>query len=180
MHWLALMRGTSERQLESAPGASDRPARLASVLLVLAATVILLFSGAFEPLEHRLTTLRAQLLDRPPTGEVAIVEIDAKSLAEVSTWPWSRRYHAQALRRLHSAGATMVAFDVDFSSLSEAAGDREFADALLKAQPAILPIFQQRAVGGCDRQRPVNAPRTVAARPGRNHGPALHRRLRAA
>src|SRR5687768_2160209 len=145
MHWLALMRSTSEGQPDCASGGSDRPVRLASVLLMLAATVILLFSGAFEPLEHRLTTIRAQLLDRPPTGEVAIVEIDAKSLAEFSTWPWSRRYHAQALRKLHSSGAVMVAFDVDFSSLSEPVGDREFADALFKAQPAVLPIFQQRS-----------------------------------
>jgi EAL domain-containing protein (putative c-di-GMP-specific phosphodiesterase class I)/CHASE2 domain-containing sensor protein len=140
-----MMSSTTEGQLEAAAGRSDRSARSASILLVLAATVILLLSGAFEPLEHRLTTARAQLLDRPPSGEVAIVEIDAKSLAEISTWPWSRRYYAQALRKLHSSGAVMVAFDVDFSSLLERAGDREFADALAEAQPVILPIFQQRA-----------------------------------
>ena len=148
MHWLALMRGASEGQPESAPGGSDRKLRFVSVLLVLAATVILLFSGAFEPLEHRLTTIRAQLLDRPPTGEVAIVEIDAKSLAEISTWPWSRRYHAQALRKLHSSGAVIVGFDVDFSSLSETAGDREFAEALFKAQPE---------GGARTRRRPLHA-----------------------
>src|SRR5687767_7891223 len=139
-----MMRTMSEGQLEAA-GRSGRPVRLAAILLVVAATIVLLVSGVFEPVEHRLTTIRAQLLDRPPTGEVAIVEIDAKSLAEISTWPWSRRYHAQALRKLHSSGAVMVAFDVDFSSLSERPGDREFADALTKAQPVILPIFQQRA-----------------------------------
>src|SRR5687768_7095981 len=126
------------------PGAAQRP-RLASAILVIIATSILLVAGAFEPFENRLTAVRAQLLDRAPTGEVAIVEIDARSLAEISTWPWSRRYHAKALRKLHSSGAVMVAFDVDFSSLSEKAGDREFADALAKAQPVILPIFQQRA-----------------------------------
>jgi EAL domain-containing protein (putative c-di-GMP-specific phosphodiesterase class I)/CHASE2 domain-containing sensor protein len=140
-----MMRSTSEGQLEPAAGRSDRSARLPAIVLVFAATVLLLVSGAFEPLEHRLTTARAQLLDRAPTGEVAIVEIDARSLAEISTWPWSRRYHAQALRKLHSSGAVMVAFDVDFSSLSEKAGDRDFADALVEAQPVILPIFQQRA-----------------------------------
>ena len=119
--------------------------RLASVLFLVAATVALLLLGAFEPLEHRLTAMRANLLDRAPTGQVAIVEIDAKSLSEISTWPWSRRYHAEALTRLHSAGAAMVAFDVDFSSASEPAGDRAFADALRRAQPTILPIFQQHA-----------------------------------
>ncbi len=140
-----MMRGTSEGQTEGPAGHSERRARLASILLVLAATVILLVSGAFEPLENRLATVRAQLLDRPPTGEVAIVEIDAKSLAEISSWPLSRRYHARALRKLHSSGAVMVAFDVDFSSLIEPAGDREFAAALAEAQPVILPIFEQRA-----------------------------------
>ena len=138
-----MMRSTSEWQ--PVAGGSGRSARFAAILLVFAATVVLFLSGAFEPLDHRLTSLRAQLLNRPPTGEVAIVEIDAKSLAEISTWPWSRRYHAQALRKLHSSGAVIVGFDVDFSSLSEPAGDREFADALVDAQPAILPIFQQRA-----------------------------------
>jgi EAL domain-containing protein (putative c-di-GMP-specific phosphodiesterase class I)/CHASE2 domain-containing sensor protein/GGDEF domain-containing protein len=126
----------------SGPGRSDRSA---SILAVLALTAALLVCGAFEPLENRLTTLRAQLLDRAPTGQVAIVEIDAKSLAKLSTWPWSRRYHAQALDRLHSAGAAIVAFDVDFSSASEPAGDRAFAEALRRAPATILPIFQQRA-----------------------------------
>ena len=64
--------------------------RLASTALIILAAGLLLVAGAFEPFENRLTTLRAQLLDRAPTGEVAIVEIDARSLAELSTWPWSR------------------------------------------------------------------------------------------
>ncbi len=124
------------------PGASPRQ-RLTSAFLVLVATGILLAAGAFEPFENRLTALRAQMLDRAPTGQVAIVEIDARSLAELSTWPWSRRYHAQALDRLHSAGAEIIAFDVDFSSVSDSSGDRAFAQALRRAEPVILPIFQQ-------------------------------------
>lgn len=121
------------------------PQRLASAFLVIIVTSILLVAGAFEPLENRLTSLRAQMLDRAPTGEVAIVEIDARSLAELSTWPWSRHYHAEAVKRLHSSGAEIIAFDVDFSALSEPSGDRAFAVALRDAEPVILPIFQQSA-----------------------------------
>ena len=119
--------------------------RLISVLLVIIATSALLVAGAFEPFENQLTELRAQWLDRAPTGQVAIVEIDARSLAELSNWPWSRRYHADVVNRLHSAGAEIIAFDVDFSSLSEPSGDRAFAEALRRAEPVILPIFQQRS-----------------------------------
>lgn len=121
--------------------------RLASAILVIIATSILLVAGAFGPFENWLTALRARALVRAPTGQVAIVEIDARSLAELSTWPWSRRYHADALNRLHSAGAEIIAFDVDFSALSEPSGDRAFAEALSRAEPVILPIFQQRASG---------------------------------
>jgi EAL domain-containing protein (putative c-di-GMP-specific phosphodiesterase class I)/CHASE2 domain-containing sensor protein len=116
-----------------------------SILLIFAATAALYLFGAFEPVEQRLTAMRAQLLDRAPTGQVAIVEIDAKSIKRLSTWPWPRSYHARALERLHTAGAEIVGFDVDFSSLSDPAGDRAFAKAIERAQPTILPIFQQRA-----------------------------------
>jgi EAL domain-containing protein (putative c-di-GMP-specific phosphodiesterase class I)/CHASE2 domain-containing sensor protein/GGDEF domain-containing protein len=107
--------------------------------------VILFVSGALEPIENRLTELRARVLDRAPTGQVAVVEIDAKSLAAMNTWPWSRRYHAGLIRRLGAARASMIAFDVDFSARSDPGGDAALATALKSVDPVILPIFQQRA-----------------------------------
>src|SRR3954469_20244962 len=108
----------------------DRVARLALAVLVAALTIMLLALGAFEPLENRFIEVRSELLGRAPTGQVAIVEIDAKSLAEIRTWPWPRHYHAQVLDRLHASKAAMVAFDVDFSSASDPASDAAFARAL--------------------------------------------------
>ncbi|MFL6725722.1 MAG: putative bifunctional diguanylate cyclase/phosphodiesterase, partial [Sphingomicrobium sp.] len=81
----------------------------------------------------------------PPTGEVAIVEIDAKSLAALNSWPWSRRYHAELIDRLSADGVSMLAFDVDFSARSNPADDRALANAVQRIHPVILPIFQQRA-----------------------------------
>lgn len=124
---------------------SDRNQRLACSALVVLLSILLLAAGAFEPLEHRLAAARASLLDRPPTGDVVIVEIDARSLSELRSWPWSRHYHAQTVRQLHRARANIIAFDVDFSASSDAAGDEAFAQALSDAEPVILPIFEQRA-----------------------------------
>jgi len=115
----------------------------AAVLVLL--TLILLSSGALEPLENRLSDVRAQLLDRAPSGEVAIVEIDARSLAALNNWPWPRRYHAELIKRLGDARVSMVAFDVDFSASSNPADDQALASALRSVQPVILPVFQQRA-----------------------------------
>jgi EAL domain-containing protein (putative c-di-GMP-specific phosphodiesterase class I)/CHASE2 domain-containing sensor protein len=107
--------------------------------------LLLVLTGVSEVLDNRLGEGRARLLDRPPSGQIAIIEIDARSIAALKKWPWSRRYHAQLVNRLHDAGAAIIAFDVDFSAESEPLGDQAFARALQKAQPVVLPIFQQRA-----------------------------------
>jgi len=131
-----------------------------AALVVFVLSVLLFFAGAFEPIENRLSEVRASLLDRAPTGRLAIVEIDAKSIHAVNTWPWSRRYHAQLIERLGAAGASMIAFDVDFSAHSDTAGDEALERALKKVQPVILPIFQQRASGLSEamiKSRPASA-----------------------
>ena len=136
---------------------NDRGQRWACAALAVVLSLLLLAAAAFEPLEHRLGTWRAVLLDRPPTEQVAIVEIDARSLATLKSWPWSRRYHAQAVRQLHQAGASIIAFDVDFSATSDAVGDREFAAALSDAEPVILPIFEQRASSRADEAAQIRS-----------------------
>ena len=122
-----------------------RQERWAAALGLFALILALLAAGTFEPLENRVSELRARLLDRPPTGQVAIVEIDAKSLTALNNWPWPRRYHGELIQRLGTVGASMIAFDVDFSARSNAADDRAMAEALARVHPVILPTFQQRA-----------------------------------
>jgi EAL domain-containing protein (putative c-di-GMP-specific phosphodiesterase class I)/CHASE2 domain-containing sensor protein len=147
--------GDSPKQRPKPGDLASRRARFeraAAILSVVAIALAMLFAGLFEPAEHRLTTLRAELLSRPPSGQVAIVEIDAKTLAKMNTWPWSRRYHAQALDRLHSARAAMVAFDVDFSASSDVDGDLAFARSLDRNGLTILPTFQQSASNGLSNE----------------------------
>src|SRR5687768_16622149 len=92
---------------------SERPRRFLLAVLVAASTAVVAAIGAFDPAENILTAQRAELLNRQPTGEVAIVEIDARSLAELRSWPWPRRYHAAVVRQLHQSSASVIAFDVD-------------------------------------------------------------------
>ena len=97
---------------------SRPPRSVALALLIAIVTSLLFLGGAFDTVEDALTSKRAELLERSPTGQTVIVEIDARSLATLRDWPWPRRYHAQLLRQLHEAGASIIAFDVDFSARS--------------------------------------------------------------
>ncbi len=137
---------------------SAKPLNYALALLVAATAVVFSSAGLFDPVEDALTSSRAGILNRPSTGEVAIVEIDAKSLAELRSWPWPRRYHAEVVRKLHGAGASIIAFDVDFSARSHS-GDEEFAKAIREAGHVVLPVFEQNSSGRNEDGR------TLASRP---------------
>lgn len=128
------------RQLDDRRG----PSGFVLALLVALSACLLAVSGLFGPVEDALTSWRAQSLTRQPTGQTVIVEIDARSVAELKSWPWPRQYHASLVRQLHNSGASIIAFDVDFSAQS-GSGDKEFSAAIQEAGNVILPIFDQKA-----------------------------------
>ncbi len=100
--------------------------------------------GALAPVEHGLRTMRDAVRDKPASGELHIVEIDARSLKSVDRWPWPRSEHARLIDALTQAGARTIAFDVDFSSRSTPAEDTALAKALARAGGGvILPTLRQ-------------------------------------
>ena len=123
----------------------QRSTAVAAAALVGAAT---LASGAGGGLDAELQDARFGLRAKPATGQVHIVEIDARSLREIARWPWPRSVHARAVDALHDAGARSIAFDVDFLSASEPAEDAALAASLERAGGSvILPTFRQAAGG---------------------------------
>ena len=89
---------------------------------------------------------------RVPTGTVAVVDIDARSLAAVGHWPWPRSVHATIVDRLVELGATNVAFDIDFSTASNDSDDAAFEDALKRAGGDVaLASFRQNATAHGER-----------------------------
>src|SRR4249920_1281898 len=100
--------------------------------------------GWHGPLRHALADLRFAWQSRPASGDIVIVAIDAASIDKIAVWPWPRQLHADLLRRLQQADVQDVAFDVDFSTPSDASSDRNFAEALQSAGGSVvLPSFQQ-------------------------------------
>ncbi len=124
-------------------GTAKLSARLIASFAILLGCLTLT-SGIGDGGEQWLRTFRDGLHPRPPTRDIVIVEIDAKSLKDIANWPWPRRYHAALIDQLRLAGARSIAFDVDFSASTSAADDTALAQSLARAGGAvILPTFRQ-------------------------------------
>ena len=108
------------------------------------ALAIVLLGGWHTGLRHALADLRFAWQSRQASGDIAVIAIDAPSIDKVGVWPWPRLLHAELLRQLQKADVQEIALDVDFSTPSDAASDRNFAEALESAGGSIvLPSFQQ-------------------------------------
>jgi len=115
-----------------------------SHILVASVLAIALVSGWHGALRNALADLRFAWESRQASGDVVVVAIDARSIESIGVWPWPRRLHADLLRRLEVAGVRDIVFDVDFSSPSDPASDRDFVDALKSAGGSVvLPSFKQ-------------------------------------
>lgn len=123
-----------------------RRGRLIAGVAGVAAALALLIGGGGTTFENGLRTLRNMIRSHDASGEVHIVEIDKRSIEAIRQWPWPRRYHAQAIDALRVAGARSIAFDVDFSSESNAEDDFLLARALARAKGSVvLPALRQPA-----------------------------------
>ena len=123
--------------------------RLAICGAALLLGLVLLVGGQGAGLDKQLRILRDSIRAHPASGEVHIVELDARSLDRIGTWPWPRGIHATAIDRLRDAGVRSIAFDVEFSSTSNPAEDSKLAAALDHAgRSVILPTIRQQESAG--------------------------------
>ena len=133
--------------------------RAIAAILVVLVSVAFEWSGALRPIEDWLTATRMEIHTRAPTGDVVIVDIDAKSIAAMGSWPWPRRVYAQLIDKLVALGAAEVALDVDFSAPSNPVDDAALEAALKHAGGSvILAAFAQRLTGAADAAPVYNRP----------------------
>ncbi|MBN2973421.1 EAL domain-containing protein [Roseomonas aeriglobus] len=125
---------------------STRHVMVGIVSVSLALAVLCGVTGSGIGIERMLSAWSAALRSHPASGDLHIVEVDAASIAAIDDWPWSHAEHAKVVDRLRAAGASVIAFDIDFSSRSSRTGDAALAAAIDRAAGrVILPTFRQRS-----------------------------------
>ncbi len=126
-------------------------------------------------IEQKFGNMRADILHKPASGDVVVVEIDAQSLLALNHWPWPREYYAEAVRKLDAAGASLIAFDVGFSTQSTKSQDQIFEQAIAASEATIvLPTLRQRVSSLQDdyiETRPIEAFREHAVLASANINP---------
>ncbi|QDH33128.1 EAL domain-containing protein [Porphyrobacter sp. YT40] len=148
----AILPGKSAAAL---PADSWRILALMLGALVLAAALTAM-AGLWRGADQRLEELSFGVFDRPASGQIHIVEMDAASMATIQRWPWPRDHYARVVSALDAAGARSISFDVDLSSAGDPAGDRALAEAIAAARaPVALATFAQKA--GADDQRELDS-----------------------
>lgn len=118
--------------------------KTAAVALLVATAALAYLTGLLRPLDDGLARLRFNLLERPASDTLTVVEIDPASLRAAGTWPWGRERFARVIDNLTAAGAEVVALDVDFSARSTDAADQAFGEAIRRRPgQVVLPTFVQ-------------------------------------
>jgi len=127
-------------------------------ICVIAVVAVLRVSGLGVTLDRYLWEARFLASERSVTGDIVIVDIDAKSLDKLGVWPLPRRLFAEVTDRLVEDGARDIVFDVDFSAASNAEDDALLAEAFERAGNVSLAVFRQSASTDPNAGEVINQP----------------------
>lgn len=121
--------------------------RFLTPALFMAVALLCVLLGWLGSLDQALRDVRFTLDHRSPSGRVAFVDIDTRSISAVGVWPWPRSVHAEVLTRLLDLGAAEVAFDIDFSTPSTSSADDEAFEAALEDAGGYAILVGLRQLG---------------------------------
>jgi CHASE2 domain-containing sensor protein len=120
-------------------------------------------SGALQPLEREALKARFDVRGPEPVKGMLVVGIDAKTFDDLQIrWPFSRSLHARVVRRLHTAGARSLVYDVQFTEATKLREDLALYNALGDAGGAVLATSESdhgrtRVLGGDDNLNTIDS-----------------------
>jgi adenylate cyclase len=103
---------------------------------------------------------------RAPSGRVAMVDVDERSLARLGRWPWPRSRFALVLTRLQALGVRVVGLDMMFPEPDDGASNDVALATALAAGPSVIGhafTFGAAPGGAACVLHPLNAARVDAS-----------------
>jgi len=116
---------------------------LLGIPLLCTTIVFIMISAAdhlFQDWENKTLDYRFKLRGHiPHSPEIALIDIDDKSIAALGRWPWGRKIHADMIDILSESGASVIGYDILFNQITNEAEDRALESAIKKAGNVYLP-----------------------------------------
>ncbi|MFL5887194.1 MAG: CHASE2 domain-containing protein, partial [Thermoleophilaceae bacterium] len=121
---------------------------LLAALVAVCAGAAAWATGALDAVERGTVHARfgVRHVDKP--SDVAVVAIDDDTFSQLRTrWPFPRSLHAEAVERLHKAGAKTIVYDVQFTEPTTPREDGALYDAIDRAGGAVLATSESDGHG---------------------------------
>jgi diguanylate cyclase (GGDEF)-like protein/PAS domain S-box-containing protein len=119
-------------------------ALLLTALTAFSVAVLCYATGLSAPFDRAFVEYSTRLSAQAIRSDLVVIEIDARSLHELGSWPWPRSRHAALIDTLRRLGAQRIFVDIDFSAPSMPAEDAQLAEALGRTPNlVVLPQFWQ-------------------------------------
>jgi diguanylate cyclase len=128
-----------------------RTTRLSIFMWAFCLCTISAIIGLPEPLEDIFRGARNMVRARPADQSIVVVAMDDKTIAELGSLSFSRKYDAQMTENLLALGAKQVIYDKVFADREDQAGDDAFARVLQKHTGKVflgVIVVQNRVTGG--------------------------------
>jgi CHASE2 domain-containing sensor protein len=150
-------------RVHAAPTARSilRTVSIWSLTAIIMASVVngaVTWLGGWSAFNHALYDARFAMSERRATDELAMVDIDERSIAAVGVWPWPRTIHATIVEKLTEGGAAAIAFDIDFSSASTEANDAALEAALARAGGGVILAAERQRLSASSPEMGLIAP----------------------
>ncbi len=116
---------------------------MSTALILLVLTVLIHTTSVFSRVDNLLYDLGQKLHRQAVPADVIIVGVDEESLSRIGRWPWSRKIHAELIKRLKQEGAAVIGLDIIFAEpdLQNKDADIILSDAIREAQNVVLPVL---------------------------------------
>lgn len=136
--------------------------------LATGAGVVSYATRLFDSLDLSTVDRRFELRGPQPTpSDLVVVAVDDVTFDDLRVqWPFPRSLHGRVIDRLHTAGARVIAYDVQFTEETEPSEDDALIDAVARAGNVVLATTEVDERGGSNVFGGDEVVREIGARVG--------------
>ncbi|NHN31236.1 CHASE2 domain-containing protein [Paenibacillus agricola] len=133
--------------------------------LVVLICLVFLVLGLWKVLSDQVFDINMkQSMNGAPHEDILVIGIDTESIKSVGPYPWDRKVYAQMISQLETAGAKVIAFDIElYTDSTKPESDKILAEELAKHKNIIIPSHADLE-GDFDRSTTVKAGELIMAR----------------